>query len=176
MVKIKLIILGIVLLSLFYLVVLYLSLKPHVSIAYSEYYIHNNTMFYSRKVPNLFLPMGKSLTAETLMPYFSRDGWSKQSIKAENALLLNKGSLIFNLKEKSKKITFYIQFSQIKQPITLLFSIAGQTFKKSLFPSDKGLIVLDVLNVLSRQFAGGDTLMISASSPVSLKTLMVKES
>lgn len=176
MVKVKLILLGIVLLSLFYLAILYLSLKPNVSIAYSEYYIHDRTLFYDKKVPDMLLPVGKSLTVKTLMPYFSRDGWSKKSIKAENALLLNKASLIFNIKETSKTTTFNFQFSQIKKPTTLLFTIADQAVKKLLFPRDKGLIILDVSNALSHQLDGVNTLTISASSPVSLKTLMVKES
>ncbi|WP_299011804.1 hypothetical protein [uncultured Shewanella sp.] len=176
MVKVKLIVLGIIFLSLFYLAVLYLSLNPHVSIAYSEYYIHNKTMFYDKKVPDMLIPLGKTLTVKNLMPYFSRDGWSKPSLKTENALLFNKASLIFNIKGKSEIMTLYLQLSQIKQPVTLLFSIAGNRFEKLLFPRDKGLIILNVSNALSHQVDGVNILTISASSPISLKTLMVKES
>ncbi|WP_298775667.1 hypothetical protein [uncultured Shewanella sp.] len=176
MIKTKLILFGVVLLSLFYLTVLYFALNPNVSVAYSEYYIHNSTMFYNQKVPDMLLPLGKSLSVKMLMPYFSREGWSKQSIKDENALLLNKGSLIFNLNSTSKVEIFNFQFSQVNHPITVFFTIAGQRFIKLLMPSDVGLISLNVPNaLLSHRFDKVNTLTLCSSSPVSLMNLMVKE-
>lgn len=177
MIKIKLMIVSVVILSLFYLTVLYLSLKPNVSVAYSEYYIHNRTMFYSQNTPELLFPMDRLLTVTELTPYFSRGGWSKKSIKSGNALLISKASLLFNLKNKSKIKTFNFTFSASRNPVKLLFTVAGQQFEKRLVPGNAGLISLSVPNaLLDDRFDVTNTLTINPSSPVSLISLMVKGS
>ncbi|WP_299490965.1 hypothetical protein [uncultured Shewanella sp.] len=175
--KIKLILVGVLVLSLFYLTVLYLSFRPNVSPAYAEYYIHNRTMFYRQSTPNILIPMDKLLTVKMLEPYFSRDGWSKKLIKSGTALFSGKASLLFNLEDKSQVKTFKFIFYPPKSTVDVFFTIAGHTFEKQLISEDESAVSLNVPNTLLDDKSDVvNTLTMSSSVPISLKSLMVKGS
>ncbi|MCL1127451.1 hypothetical protein [Shewanella surugensis] len=172
----KVLIFSVGILSLFYSYVLSLSLTPEVSVSYLEYYIKNSTMFYVQDVPDLLMPMDVTLSTKELKPYFSRDGWSKKSVKSGRALLLDKGKLLFNLREVNNITTFSFYFFPTNKNIKLVFSIAGERFEKLLVVDNVKPVTIHIPKKLINDNPDAvNTLMISASSSVSLNSLTVKD-
>ena len=69
----------ILILSCYYLWVLYKAVTPNVSTAYKAYYIKTQTLFWQLNKPNLSLNIPSSLDVTKKSPYLSRKGWDKNA-------------------------------------------------------------------------------------------------
>lgn len=87
------------LLSGYYLWVLYKAITPNVSLAYKAYYIKNQTLYWQPKQPNLALTLPTTLDVTQNLPNLSRAGWSHDI--DNNARELNQlGGLYFTIKNQ----------------------------------------------------------------------------
>ncbi|MCD9461509.1 hypothetical protein [Photobacterium phosphoreum] len=85
-----------VVLSGYYIWVLYKAITPNVSLAYKAYYIKNQTLYWQPKQPNLALTLPSKLETINNVPNLSRAGWS---FDTNNNLreLTQQGGLYFTL-------------------------------------------------------------------------------
>ena len=108
----------ILILSCYYLWVLYKAVTPNVSSAYKAYYIKTQTLFWQPNKPNLSLNIPSSLDVTKKSPYLSRKGWDKN---ADNGYrqLNSSGGLYFTLPfilKKNIKVTLTLA-SPLTSPV-----------------------------------------------------------
>lgn len=65
-----------IVLSCYYLWVLYLAATPNVTIGYQTYYIDKNTLFWGKDNNNLLLPESGIIEPGDQSPFISREGWN----------------------------------------------------------------------------------------------------
>ncbi|MBY3786893.1 riboflavin synthase subunit alpha [Photobacterium carnosum] len=114
-----------VVLSGYYVWVLYKAITPNVSLAYKTYYIKNQTLYWQPKQPNLTLAIPSNLNVTDKIPNLSRAGWS---FDTDNKMreLTQQGGLYFTLASAPTtnvkiKFTFAKTQSQLK-PLTFTFN------------------------------------------------------
>ncbi|MEC6795570.1 riboflavin synthase subunit alpha [Photobacterium sp. S4TG1] len=106
-----------VVLSGYYIWVLYKAITPNVSLAYKTYYIKNQTLYWQPKQPNLALMLPTTLKTTTNIANLSRAGWS---IDVSNNMrqLNQQGGLYFTLlTTPTTKVK--ITFNLAKAPLSL---------------------------------------------------------
>lgn len=126
-----------VVLSGYYIWVLYKAITPNVSLAYKAYYIKNQTLYWQPKQPNLALTLPSKLETINNVPNLSRAGWS---FDTNNNLreLTQQGGLYFTLPTAptaNVTITFTLATApqQIK-PLTFTFN----HYQGTLLPHAQG--------------------------------------
>lgn len=85
-----------VVLSGYYIWVLYKAITPNVSLAYKAYYIKNQTLYWQPKQPNLALILPCKLNTTNNVPNLSRAGWSFDTSNNMRELT-QQGGLYFTL-------------------------------------------------------------------------------
>lgn len=86
----------IVLLSGYYLWVLYKAVTPNVSHAYQAYYIDHKTLFWQLNNPELSLTLPTKIDVSQRSAYLSREGWAKKPTVSSRSLNAE-GGLYFTL-------------------------------------------------------------------------------
>lgn len=87
-----------VVLSLYYLWVLYLAAHPNVSTAYQTYYIEKKTRYWGKENMDLLWPEKGTINVAEPSPFLSRRGWEPLP-KGEGRELVHDASLYFNFKK-----------------------------------------------------------------------------
>ncbi|SMY32644.1 riboflavin synthase subunit alpha [Photobacterium andalusiense] len=130
-----------VVLSGYYIWVLYKAITPNVSLAYKAYYIKNQTLYWQPKQPNLALTLPSTLKTTNNVPNLSRAGWSFDT--SDNMRQLSQqGGLYFtlpNVPTTNVKITFTLTKTQQQlKPLTFTFNHHQGT----LLPQAQGNILV----------------------------------
>ncbi|WP_163921690.1 riboflavin synthase subunit alpha [Photobacterium sp. Alg240-V54] len=114
-----------VVLSGYYVWVLYKAITPNVSLAYKAYYIKNQTLYWQPKQPNLALTLPITLKTTNKVPNLSRAGWSFDTSNNMRQLS-QQGGLYFtlpNVPATNVKITFTLtKAEQQLKPLTFTFN------------------------------------------------------
>ncbi|MCP4956685.1 hypothetical protein [Photobacterium aquimaris] len=114
-----------VVLSGYYVWVLYKAITPNVSLAYKAYYIKNQTLYWQPKQPNLALTLPSTLNTTNNVPNLSRAGWSFNT-RNHMRQLSQQGGLYFTLPNEpttNVKITFTLaKTQQPLKPLTFTFN------------------------------------------------------
>lgn len=126
-----------VVLSGYYIWVLYKAITPNVSIAYKAYYIKNQTLYWQPKQPNLALKLPSKLKTTNNVPNLSRAGWSFDTSNNMRELA-QQGGLYFTLPTTPTtniKITFTLAKAQQQiKPLPFTFNHHQGT----LLPQEQG--------------------------------------
>ena len=126
-----------IVLSGYYIWVLYKAITPNVSLAYKAYYIKNQTLYWQPKQPNLTLAMPSNLNVTNNIPNLSRAGWS---FDTDNNMreLTQQGGLYFTLSATpTDNITITFTLAKAQQPIKPLTFIFNH-HQGTLLPQDQG--------------------------------------
>lgn len=126
-----------VVLSGYYIWVLYKAITPNVSLAYKTYYIKNQTLYWQPKQPNLALALPTTLETTSNIPNLSRAGWN---IDANNNMreLTQQGGLYFTL-PTAPTANVTITFTLAKAPLQLKpIAFTFNHYQGSLLPQDQG--------------------------------------
>ncbi|WP_338164129.1 hypothetical protein [Vibrio sp. 10N] len=84
-----------ILLSFYYLWVLYLAAHPNVSTAYRTYYIEKKTRYWGRENTELIWPESGVVEVKQTSPFLSRQGWAPKPGR-DGRKLVHNASLYFN--------------------------------------------------------------------------------
>ena len=126
-----------IVLSGYYIWVLYKAITPNVSLAYKAYYIKNQTLYWQPKQPNLTLAIPSNLNVTNNIPNLSRAGWS---FDTDNKMreLTQQGGLYFTLSATpTDNITITFTLAKAQQPIKPLTFIFNH-HQGTLLPQDQG--------------------------------------
>lgn len=114
-----------VVLSGYYVWVLYKAITPNVSLAYKAYYIKNQTLYWQPKQPNLALVLPSHLNVTNNVPNLSRAGWSFDTNNNMRELT-QQGGLYFTLPTTpTTDVTVSFTLAKTQQqikPITFTFN------------------------------------------------------
>ena len=126
-----------IVLSGYYIWVLYKAITPNVSLAYKAYYIKNQTLYWQPKQPNLTLAIPSNLNVTNNIPNLSRAGWS---FDTDNKMreLTQQGGLYFTLSATpTDNIIITFTLAKAQQPIKPLTFIFNH-HQGTLLPQDQG--------------------------------------
>ncbi|WP_297479747.1 riboflavin synthase subunit alpha [uncultured Photobacterium sp.] len=161
-------------LSGYYIWVLYKAITPNVSIAYKAYYIKNQTLYWQPKQPNLALTLPTTLEITNNIPNLSRAGWN---IETNNNMreLTQQGGLYFTLPTAptaNVKITFTLAKALLQlKPITFTFNHHQGT----LLPQDQGKALIAQLP--KQQFLPSaqqlQSLILNAPTPLQVTSISI---
>ncbi|MFV0486438.1 MAG: riboflavin synthase subunit alpha [Vibrio fluvialis] len=122
----------IVILSCYYLWVLYKAVTPNVSVAYKAYYIKRQTLYWDANKPNLQLPIPCRLSIDSNSPYLSRQGWSSEVFE-HSRQLISQGGLYFTV---AKLVVMPVTLTLIlAHPASVPIHVAFNQWHGTLVPS-----------------------------------------
>ncbi|CEO39536.1 hypothetical protein [Photobacterium kishitanii] len=161
-----------VVLSGYYIWVLYKAITPNVSLAYKAYYIKNQTLYWQPKQPNLTLKLPIKLKVTDNVPNLSRAGWSFDTSNNMRELT-QQGGLYFTLPTAPAaniKITFTLAKAQQQiKPLSFTFNHHQGT----LLPQAQGKTL--VAQLPKQQFLSASqqlqTFILTTPTPLQVTTI-----
>lgn len=161
----------ILVLSCYYLWVLYKAVTPNVSTAYKAYYIKTQTLFWQSNKPNLSLDIPSSLDVTKNSPYLSRKGWNKIANNGYRQLN-SSGGLYFTLPfilKKNIKVTL-----TLASPLTSPLHFSMNKWKGVFTPQKRANIVeAEIPMVAFKTNHALQFLQFNTSTPLLLKNVKI---
>ena len=137
------IILTVLILSAYYLVVIYLAAHPNVSYAYRLYYLEMKTRFWNRNQTLAYIP-GTRFDFTKERPWIlSRQGWSLPKDDGTGSEFLGQGGLYFTLHREPGPLRLEAEVRALKANTQLTFSV-GERWHSELTLPHKGAYRIQV--------------------------------
>lgn len=137
------IILTVLILSAYYLAVLYLAAHPNVSYAYRLYYLEMKTRFWNRNQTLAYIP-GTRFDFTKERPWIlSRQGWSLPKDDGTGSEFLGQGGLYFTLHREPGPLRLEAEVRALKANTQLTFSV-GERWHSELTLPHKGAYRIQV--------------------------------
>ncbi|CAH0525617.1 hypothetical protein [Vibrio hippocampi] len=117
-----------ILLSGYYLWVLYLAATPKVSPAYQTYYINTDTLYWAKENHQLAIGSQEIIDVTQKTPFISREGWDKVAEDNQRGLE-DKAGLFFSFAQpKVDKVKIELTLAKAQtQPIPVVALFDGQS-------------------------------------------------
>ena len=137
------IILTVLVLSAYYLVVLYLAAHPNVSYAYRLYYLEMKTRFWNRNQTLAYIPGTRIDLTPERPRILSRQGWSLPKDDGTGSEFSGLGGLYFTLHREPGPLRLEAEVRALKANTQLTFSV-GERWHSELTLPHKGAYRIQV--------------------------------